>query len=127
MATKQVGGGSRSRNVVEPKVRTGAARREINPKAVSQIGSSMGNRATDQTKKLDSVEKFVGPKKPISVPLGNEVALNVGKGGCGAGRTLYGKSGAQQQYGPVAGSPKPQGRDILRDFGPDVPGRGGRS
>ena len=42
--------------------------------------------------------------------LGNEVALNVGGGGPGAGRTLYGQSGVQGQHGPVAGSTKPAGR-----------------
>jgi hypothetical protein len=43
------------------------------------------------------------------VPFGNEVALNVGKGGCGTGRTIY-KTGSQDQHGDVAGSPRPQGR-----------------
>jgi hypothetical protein len=33
------------------------------------------------------------------VPFGNEVALNVGKGGCGTGRTLYGQSGVQGVHG----------------------------
>jgi hypothetical protein len=53
--------------------------------------------------------------------LGNEVALNVGKGGPGAGRTMYGKSGSQQQYGSPAGQPKPQGADILSSFGAGSP------
>jgi hypothetical protein len=59
------------------------------------------------------------------VKLGNEVALNVGPGGCGTGRTLYGQAGSQGQHGAVAGSPKPQGRPILSQYGPDykVPGR----
>jgi hypothetical protein len=46
----------------------------------------------------------------MSVPFGNEVALNVGKGGCGTGRTLYGQAGTQGTHGDVAGSPCPQGR-----------------
>jgi hypothetical protein len=44
------------------------------------------------------------------VKFGNELATNVGKGGPGTGRTLYGQSGLQGQHGPVAGSPRPQGR-----------------
>ena len=51
--------------------------------------------------------------------LGNEVALNVGSGGPGAGRTLYGQSGTNAQHGPVAGKPAPAGKDILNNFGPD--------
>jgi hypothetical protein len=38
---------------------------------------------------------------PGSVPLGNAVAGNVGKGGPGTGRKLYGKSGSQCQTGPA--------------------------
>jgi hypothetical protein len=53
------------------------------------------------------------------VKLGNEVALNVGPGGCGTGRTLYGQSSSQGQHGPVAGNPKPAGRPILSEYGPD--------
>jgi hypothetical protein len=57
--------------------------------------------------------------------MGNKVALNVGKGGPGAGRTLYGKSGVQGQHGSVnpGQSRLGAGGDILREFGPDVPGR----
>jgi hypothetical protein len=53
------------------------------------------------------------------VKFGNEVALNVGKGGCGTGRTIY-KTGSQDQHGqPAQGNPPSQGRDILSSFGPD--------
>jgi hypothetical protein len=47
------------------------------------------------------------------VPLGNELTTNVGKGGPGAGRTLYGKSGMQGQHGPSAPGAK--------DYSVDVP------
>jgi len=53
------------------------------------------------------------------VKFGNEVALNVGKGGCGTGRTIY-KTGSQGMEGTTnPGNPRPQGRDILSSFGPD--------
>jgi hypothetical protein len=49
-----------------------------------------------------------------TVPLGNEVAKNVGRGGAGTGRKLYGQSGSQQQYGAPEGKPAPKGgRDAL--------------
>jgi hypothetical protein len=65
------------------------------------------------------------------VKFGNEVALNVGKGGPGTGRTIY-KTGSQGTQGTTsAGNPRPQGRDILSSFGPESsrprsnPGRSG--
>jgi hypothetical protein len=130
MATKSgghhPGGGIASRQRVEKPVRVGTPAREMRPQGVSQIGSSIGNRVTNSGRILaGAVEPVQGKALPqgLNVPLGNQVALNVGKGGPGAGRVLYGKSGTNQQHGPVAGSPKPQGREILSGFGPDVPGR----
>jgi hypothetical protein len=55
------------------------------------------------------------------VRFGNEVALNVGKGGCGTGRNLYSQAGSQGTHGqPASGNPRPQGCDILSQFGPDT-------
>jgi hypothetical protein len=50
------------------------------------------------------------------VPFGNSVALNVGKGGCGTGRTIY-ASGSQGTQGSVnPGSPRPNThRDALEN------------
>ena len=57
--------------------------------------------------------------------LGNELATNVGKGGPGAGRTIY-QCGTQSQTPPAREMPK--GRNTLLEFGPDMKGRsGGRS
>jgi len=95
---------------------------------VSQIGSSLGNHATEASGKLrNAVEPVhVGAMGGMgSVPLGNAKALDVGKGGAGTGRVIYG-SGTNKTYGPVAGTSRPQGRDILNDFGPDSPGVRGR-
>jgi hypothetical protein len=104
-------------------VRYGAIAGNKSPRGVSQIGSAMGNKAIDSgTRRLKSVESINGGKPPISVPLGNQLATNVGGGGAGAGRKLYGQSGSQSCYGsPAAGQPKPgnAGKDILREFGPD--------
>jgi hypothetical protein len=64
------------------------------------------------------------------VKFGNEVALNVGKGGCGTGRTIY-KTGSQGTQGqPSAGNPRPSpDRHIIESYGPDYhrPGNPHRS
>ncbi len=105
------GGGPGSRVVTQQPVRTGQPAREINPRGVSQIGSQMGNKATNSGKILKgAVEPVRGQRMP-SVPLGNETALS-------KTRAVYG-TGTQGQHGPVAGKVAPQGRDILSAFGPD--------
>jgi hypothetical protein len=108
---------------------TGQPSQRINPKGVSQIGQNMGNHSMDSggkplTKAVEPVRQgAVGGMG--SVPLGNECALDVGKGGPGAGRVIYG-SGAQQQHGGPAGKLAGQGKDILNEFGPDSAGVRGR-
>jgi hypothetical protein len=115
----QAGGGSSSRQVREVPVRTGRAAQEMRPKEVSQYGSALGNHPTDGSRKLDGAsEKVQGKRLPpsLSVPLGNEIAT---RGlGVGGGREVM-RSGSQCVSGPVAGSPRPAGRDILGDFGPE--------
>jgi hypothetical protein len=103
------GGGYGSRPHVEKPVKTGSGSHSTRPAGVSQIGYQVGDHRTDgrgstgyRGEKLHSPERNFQPVK-----FGNELATNVGKGGPGAGRTLYGQSG---QHGPVAGSPRPQGR-----------------
>jgi hypothetical protein len=113
MKGHQPGGGIASRVKVQPPVRTGSGSHSARPTGVSQIGYPVGDHSTHRP---DSTgyrgEKLHGPAERNfqPVPFGNEVALNVGKGGCGTGRTLYGQSGTQGQHGSVAGNPKPQGR-----------------
>jgi hypothetical protein len=105
---------------------TGQPSQRVSPKGVSQFGESIGNHATDSAKVLrGGVEATrIGMMGGMgAVKLGNEVALNVGGGGPGTGRVLLGQSGTNQQYGPAAGKPAPQGKDILNEFGPNIPGR----
>jgi hypothetical protein len=126
MARSKAGGGHGSRVVVRKEVRTGKAAQGRNIKAVGQIGSSMGNHATERAGKLTkSVERVEGPR-PNSVQLGNANAKSCAPGP-GGGRTVM-RSGSQQGLT----QPKPQsgGRDILSEFGPDsrtvrAPGRFG--
>jgi hypothetical protein len=74
------GGGINSRVNKSVSVRTGASATGVRPAAVSQFGSAIGNKATDAGKLTYRGEKYQ-TATPISVPLGNEVATNVGKGG----------------------------------------------
>ena len=116
----KVAGGIGSRTVSPQGVRNGAPARGISPGAVSQLGESVGNHATEHTKVLPyKGEKWTDGKTPAggAVPLGNSVALNVKGGGPGTGREVF-KCGSQGQSGPVR-SPNAQGRDILGEFGPD--------
>ena len=106
---RSVGGGIRSNVNRNVGVRQGQPRREISPRGASQIGSSLGNKATYQPGTLGkSVEPVVTGKRGISVPLGNALATNVGAGGVGTGRVNYGQSGAQGVHGaPNPGQPNP--------------------
>ena len=115
------GGGLHSKNVVSKPVRTGAPARGYGPAWVAELGQMQGNHVTPYG---GSETKWRGDpmatRSPAggNVPLGNAIAGNVGKGGPGTGRTLYGQSGTQKQYGS-GGPQKPAGRDILSEFGPD--------
>jgi hypothetical protein len=126
MATKghQPGGGIASRVNVETRVRTGGGSRAVREPAVGQIGGSYGDHTTNQGETGWRPGPLYGGRGMNPVPYGNAKALDVGKGGCGTGRTLYGKAGSQGQYGS-GGPQKPQGRPILSEYAPDykVPGR----
>ena len=106
-ASKQIGTGGARSKLVKVGVRTGGPNKRVGPGYASQIGSALGNHAQEQGQKvLRPQEPMYGKGPSLQSELGNAVALNVGKGGCGTGRTLYGKSGSQGTYGtPVAGNP----------------------
>jgi hypothetical protein len=89
--------------------RLGKGAQEMRPRGASQIGSSIGNKATEtgRVKGIPS-ERIQGARLPpgLSVKLGNEKALDVGKGGVGTGREVM-RSGSQCQYGTSpAGLPR---------------------
>jgi hypothetical protein len=110
-------GGLGSKQVRKVGIAKGQPAHAMRPGGVSQIGSSTGDHATGSGKILrGAVEPMRGeqrrPGQPGSVELGNQCALNVGKGGPGVGRTLYGQGGTQGTHGSVAGSPRPQGRSF---------------
>ena len=83
-------------------MRNGQLGTRINPRGVSQIGSSMSNHSMDSGGK--KLTKAVEPVRGASMPdhrLGNETAKAAGQGP-GAGRSVM-RSGSQAQQGPVAG------------------------
>jgi hypothetical protein len=102
----------------------GQPSQRVAPGGADQLGQAMSNRATDSGKVLRNPAtpmisgNLVRPGQP---EMGNTLAVAT-VCGVGGSRTIV-PTGGQAQHGPVAGTPKPQGREILRDFGPDVPGR----
>lgn len=86
MTKVKSGGGITSNKVVQSRgVASGAKAKGVSPQAASRIGM--------QVVTSTGVAKVPGP---ISKPLGNELAKNVGAGGPGAGRTVH-PSGSQSK------------------------------
>ena len=101
------GGGYGSRPHVEKSVRTGTGSRGTRPAGVAQIGNAWGDHVTNQGKTNYQGERLHNDRDFQPVKFGNELALNVGKGGPGAGREVF-ASGAQGTHGPVdQGMPRP--------------------
>src|SRR5262249_4373669 len=126
----QPGGGPSSKNVVRPNVRTGTGSRGARPAGVQMLGTMQGSHVTRGGESSYRGEPLHGGRSFQPVPFGNEVALNVGKGGCGTGRTLYGQAGSQGTHGATnPGNAPAKNRDILSDYGPDYhrPSNPGRS
>src|SRR5262249_11777847 len=111
------GGGPKSRQITERPVRTGTGSKGTRPAGVAMFGTMQGDHSTAhggaptgyKGERLHSDRSF----QPVKI--GNEVALNVGKGGCGTGRTLYGQAGSQGTHGATnPGNPRPNRyRDAL--------------
>jgi hypothetical protein len=99
------GGGITGKNVTRQPVRTGSGSFAKSVKATSQIGTSVGNHVTGKSKVLRSTQRDLDAGRGFQpVKFGNLIALDVGRGGPGSGRNLYGQAGSQGQHGPVAGT-----------------------
>jgi hypothetical protein len=105
--------GIRSKNLVHKPVRTGARREHIQKASVAQLGQRQGDHATNKGSSTGYTGVgLIGPKQPISTPLRNTMALNVGRGGPGTGRTIY-KTGTQCMTGaPDKGNPTPKAKEL---------------
>jgi hypothetical protein len=127
MAKSKPGGGINSRVNVQPRVRTGSGAKGVSPGWVGQQGQAQGDHITNRAASTNyRGEPRLSGQNFQPVKFGNEVALNVGRGGPGSGRKLYGQGGTQGQHGTTSpGNPPSKSTDILRQFGPDykAPGR----
>ena len=79
--------GIRSKNLVHKPVRTGARREHIQKASVAQLGQMQGNHATNKGATNYKGVGLIGPKSPISVKLGNEIAAAT-KCGVGGSREV---------------------------------------
>ena len=68
MAKSKAGGGPASRQVVRPLVKTGTPSRGVNAGEISQLGTALGNHATDKgnakMKPRGATESIYGGKAP---------------------------------------------------------------
>jgi hypothetical protein len=86
-----------SKNVSKQNVRTGAGSRAVSVDWVGQQGTSLGNKVMGRGEPLKGIraQPFKTPSfDPIAQ--GDALATNVGKGGFGTGRTLYGDQAARR-------------------------------
>jgi hypothetical protein len=119
MATKghRPGGGIRSRVNVETKVRTGQQKKRVIPAGPAQLGQRQGNHVTETGGRLPygGVDLFAGTG--FKSELGNAKALDVGKGGPGTGRKVYGCGTQGVQGAPAQGNAPPKG-ELFPGWGP---------
>jgi hypothetical protein len=119
---KGSGGGigvNKQREIRAPKAEPRA--RAINPGGVGQLGNKQGSHATDRRHETPYRGEELVRGKGYNVPVGP--SDNVKAVGVGGGRDVH-RSGSQATYGPVSGKAKPEGKDILNEFGGDY--KGGR-
>ena len=121
----QKGGGFGSRHHVETTVRTGTGSRSARPAGVAMLGQIQGDHVTNRDSTGYRGEKLHNDRTFQPVKFGNEVALNVGKGGPGTGRDVH-ASGSQGVHGGTnPGNPRPtRDRHIIASYGPDYRGPG---
>jgi hypothetical protein len=114
------GGGFGSRVVTERPIRTGSGSYATTPGYAGQLGQAQGTHVTRGGESNYRGEPMHSGRSFNPTKYGNEIATNVGRGGPGAGRTLYGQAGSQGVHGGTnSGNPRPQGRDILSSYGPE--------
>src|SRR6516165_2374502 len=99
--SNQKGGGYGSRQHVEKPIRTGSGSRSTNPGGVGQLGEKQGSHITRHSDSNYRGEPLHGGRSFQPVKFGNEVALNVGKGGPGTGRDVH-ACGSQGNHGQPA-------------------------
>jgi hypothetical protein len=89
--------------------------RAINPSAVNQLGNMLGDHTTHSKTSTGYRGEDLVRGKGYSGPIGP--TDNVAACGVGGGRDVH-KTGSQGLTGS-GGAPKPAGRDILSEYGPE--------
>jgi hypothetical protein len=110
----QPAGGYGSRQYVEKPVRIGTGSHATTPGYAGQLGQKQGSHVTSHDDS-DYRGEIMHRGGTLPTKFGNEKALDVGGGGCGTGRTLYGQAGSQGTHGTPAGTQRPAGRGILNN------------
>jgi hypothetical protein len=122
---KLSGGGISMNKNVSGKVRAGPPNTNlISARGVSQIGYATGSRMKEPGSfTTENSALRVKEGTAAQVPLGNQLATNVGGGGPGTGRTVM-RTGSQSLHGSVAGPAPVQGRSVFAQFPPETTSRG---
>src|SRR6516165_4872055 len=99
-------------------VRTGTGSRSANPGGVGQLGNMQGSHVTRGEESSYRGEPLHSGQSFNPTKYGNEIAANTV---CkpGGSRNVYASGSQGMQGGTNSGSPRPQGRDILAQFGPE--------
>lgn len=89
MKIKSGGGITSNKLNVRPMPRTSSPAQAMSPTAISRLGAHVGNHTTGKGKVAVPEVPLIraGIADASGVPLGNAKAMDVGKGGPGAGRT----------------------------------------
>jgi hypothetical protein len=125
MAKAKSGGGATMNKNVKTPIKSGSPNtRAVSPSAVGRIGIKQGNHRTDGGTMKPPADPLVKAVKP-QVPSGNQVALNVGRGGPGAGRTVH-STGSQGQHGSAVPGIAPVLTPGGGPTGMGFPGKGGK-
>jgi hypothetical protein len=113
MASNAKGGGIGSRVHREVRHNPKANVKGVRPAGVQMLGTKQGNHIMEDGKTSYRGERWDHGVSFQPVPMGNTLTNNVGLGGPGKGRTLYGQSGTQQQYGAANPGNAPPAGDAL--------------
>jgi len=119
---KLTGGGIQGNKNVKVGVRAGPpSTNVISPRGVSQYGYATGSKMSGTGHYTTGNTALpVKERTAAQVPLGNALTNNVGPGGPGTGRTLYGQGGTNRQHGPAVPGQSPGRRDTVAEYGPET-------
>jgi hypothetical protein len=107
------GGGIGMNKNVQPSVRTGSGSKSARPAGVAMFGQMQGSHVTSHRETNYRGEPLHGDRSFQPTEFGNAIAARTVCKPGGSREVL--PMGGQGTHGPVAGSPRPQGRGILNN------------